>query len=188
MESGTDVYTTSSRDENVVFAEYQKAAGADKERLAAELAKMLIRHAIKVCWLELKEYRPDIANSAAFRAIEKAESFKGASKFSTWFHRIVLNQCKSQLRKRLQLAEVSLDAIEHTGEEPAFAPHHDAHLDYMGMMEGLTQREQQLLQWKLEGRGEDFLAEQMRLKRTGVRHAWWRLRRKLMRKMGSGTA
>jgi RNA polymerase sigma factor (sigma-70 family) len=172
------------RNEDVVFGEYAIAEGDAKKALGEELCKLLFQHALAICWLELREHRPDIANYSVFKAISYSKKFRGEARFSTWFHKIVLNQCKSRIRNKLRLAEKSLEDL-NAGEEAvlAVASVADHKLQFASLAKGLSAKEQQLLDWKLEGRDEGYIADQIGYTKAGVRTLWHRLKKRLVRKL-----
>ncbi len=59
----------------------------------------------------------DIAQEVFIKVWRHAKSFKGKSKFTTWLHRIVVNQCLSYRSKR-KLRIVSLDETMEKGKIP----------------------------------------------------------------------
>jgi RNA polymerase sigma factor (sigma-70 family) len=100
------------RDENLVYGEWREAGVQERPALEEELVKLLRRHAFALCWRFLRENRPDIVNYAVYKALKNMGGLStGEGKvFSTWFHRIVQNECNSWLRKKKQHSgEQSLD-------------------------------------------------------------------------------
>jgi len=60
------------------------------------------RRAYRVAWSILgdAEEAKDLSQEAFLRLYERASSFDGRSKFSTWFHRILVNLCLDRRRQR----------------------------------------------------------------------------------------
>ena len=85
-------------EEDVVFAQYQGATGPERFALELELVRLLQKHAHAVCYQVLRDHRPDLVNTAIYQALKHAKNFRGDSKFSTWFHTIILRRCISVLR------------------------------------------------------------------------------------------
>lgn len=169
------------RTENIVFGEYCKADGEPKERLELELHKMLLAHAMSVCWLQLKDYRPDIANFCVQKAFQKMGNFRGDAKFSTWFHRICLNACTSSLRDKIKQAEVPLDAVGEKGQDQEGALL--AKLQIERIREALSDEDRELLDWKLQALDEVAIAKMTGLTTSGVRTRWSRLRKRILRQL-----
>jgi RNA polymerase sigma factor (sigma-70 family) len=101
-----------TQDENAVFQEWKSSSGMTKEEVQAHLVRLLMKHARSVCWQKLPDHQSEhswISNESVYRALSKASNFQGKSKFSTWFHRIVLNECNRVLKSKQQKAEVPID-------------------------------------------------------------------------------
>lgn len=65
-----------------------------------------------------EEGAADMAQEASIRIYERIKSFRGDSKFSTWTAAIVVNQCRSYLRRQQIIRWVSLGVI---GDRPVEA-------------------------------------------------------------------
>lgn len=66
---------------------------------------------------ELMQLAEDVAQDALLMILNKLDTFRGDSKFTTWAYRIAINQAASDLRRR-RWQDVSLDAMNETaGEE-----------------------------------------------------------------------
>ena len=60
----------------------------------------------------------DVVQESFMRAHRSLNGFEGTAQFSTWLHRIVMNQSIDQLRRRKRAKNVSYDdAMEHTHED-----------------------------------------------------------------------
>jgi RNA polymerase sigma-70 factor, ECF subfamily len=72
------------------------------ERAFDELVERHQRRAYRVAWSILgdAEEARDLSQEAFLRLYERAASFDGRSKFTTWFHRILVNLCLDHRRKR----------------------------------------------------------------------------------------
>lgn len=166
--------------ENALFEAWLNAKEPEKEQLVVKLHHALFRHAIRVCWLELKEHRPDIANYCVFKALNKAGKFRGDAKFSTWFHRIVLNACTSGLRHKIRQNEKSLESLSASeNAELATAVGVDAKLDLQTIMGRLSPGDRQFLEYKLEGLESSVIAKRTGLTQEGVRSKWQRIRKRI---------
>jgi RNA polymerase sigma factor (sigma-70 family) len=101
-------------DENSVFRAWKSSSGEEKSHYELLLVKLLQKHARSVCWQKLPDHQSEhswISNESVYRAIARSKNFKEKSKFSTWFHRIVLNECNRVLRSKQVKAEVPLDDV-----------------------------------------------------------------------------
>lgn len=61
----------------------------------------------------------DVAQDAFVRAWRALPRFESRSKFSTWLYRIAINLCYDRLARRPGAAEVALEDLLETGQEPA---------------------------------------------------------------------
>jgi RNA polymerase sigma factor (sigma-70 family) len=169
-------------DENAVFALYQTASGDEKQRLQTELDRLLRKHAFAVCWLTLEEHRPDIVNDVVWKAFQHSDSFRGEAKFSTWFHYIVLNACRSDLRKRQTRKEQSLEELT---SEPAGSGANsvEAKLDLERVAALLEEEDQEFMRWKLAGESETEISRKTGLTNEGVRSRWFLIKRKILKRL-----
>jgi RNA polymerase sigma-70 factor (ECF subfamily) len=92
------------------------------ERYADRVARIAHRH------LHDREEARDAAQEALGRVVEQLGTFRGASSFSTWLHRVAVNACLDHARRvaRVRRAEVAGPAAEASlaggvqrGPEPA---------------------------------------------------------------------
>lgn len=60
----------------------------------------------------------DVAQDAFVRAWRALPRFESRSKFSTWLYRIAINLCYDRLARRPGVAEVALEDLLETGQEP----------------------------------------------------------------------
>jgi RNA polymerase sigma-70 factor (ECF subfamily) len=171
---------TSERTENDVFKELA-GGGPNKEALERELQRLLTGHALSVAWLQLREYRPDIANFCVHKAFQQMHKFRGESKFSTWFHRIVLNACSRNLHNQLRRAEIPLDQVQESGEtnESAIL----AKLQIAKIAAGLDSADRQFLEWKLAQLNDVEISEQTGWSKANVRQRWSRLRKRILQEL-----
>lgn len=65
---------------------------------------------------ELAQMAEDAAQDALLKILDKLDTFRGDSKFTTWAYRIAVNQAAGDLRRR-RWDNVSLDAITEQAEE-----------------------------------------------------------------------
>lgn len=91
------------------------------ERVVREQGRALLNVARRL--LRNDDEARDAVQDAFVSAFRSASRFEGASRISTWLHRIVVNSCLMRLRTRRRKAEVAIDEWL-----PTFLPdgHHDA--------------------------------------------------------------
>lgn len=82
---------------------YQTYLEAPTQPNLQRLYEAIDEQALNVIYLLLKENRPDLASNTATKAVAALPTFRGNSKFSTWVHRIALNEGISFMRKRPNL-------------------------------------------------------------------------------------
>lgn len=99
-------------DVNPAFANWKQAPPEQKESALFALVDLLREHARRVCWMRMADHQsdfPTVISNASWRAVKGLERFNGQSKFSTWYHRIVLNEISRTLKTAQTRAEVALD-------------------------------------------------------------------------------
>lgn len=142
-----------------------------------ELVELLQSHAEAVTMDILHEADEDIALEAVCKVMEKCGSFKGESKFSTWFHSIVVNLCKMRIRERVRRNEVPLLEDSAVGEIP----------DSFGFGEArgaLNEEEQAVFDsWK-EGASVEESAKELGVTKQAVKLAREHVRTKVRRLYG----
>lgn len=160
---------------------FGKSTGLGLQDVEESLHAALYKHALRVCYTELNEHRSDIASDACWKAFRNLGGFRGKSKFSTWFHRIVLNTITSAKRTQIRLAEVGLEHAEgHAFTPDAIGPRFAEQL-----RDVMNKEELALWDFKLRGVGERELAKSLGLTVEGVRSRWFRLRKKLLKHIKS---
>ncbi len=65
---------------------------------------------------ELAQMAEDAAQDALLKILDKLDTFRGDSKFTTWAYRVAINQAAGDLRRR-RWDNVSLDAMKEQAEE-----------------------------------------------------------------------
>lgn len=146
------------------------------------LIRALEKHAYAVAGSIFHRRRPDVVNEALMKAWKGMGKFRGESKFSTWFHRIVLNTCKqfgareTRERKRevplsdTTVGQLSVDAISGMGR--------------LDIREYLTREEWLFLLDKLSPMPDAEVAEKWGLSLSGVRGKWRRIKQKIQAALG----
>lgn len=169
------------RQANSVFGEWQKATQDDvKAQLERKLIDLLSKHAHAVVWQQLRQHREDIVQDALIRCFQHASKFRGEALFSTWFHRIVLNCCKTVQRKEGHNREVELEEADAVAAPDALG---DRELfDSIGGL--LDPDDWDFAYQKLNG-FDDEIEENFNLSPAGVRVRWHRIRRKLQNMLRS---
>lgn len=126
-------------------------------------------------WIRLHEIRPEIVDEAVWKAFERADTFKGDSSFTTWFHRIVINCCHDYLRTKQSKAEVSLEAVP---EVTTFVEG-DARIELDQLTASLKTRQKRLISLKLEGLTDAEIGKILGIKELAVRHFWTRTKERI---------
>ena len=170
-------------DENQVFKEWRSSTGQRKEDLEQQLVKLLMKHAHAICWNRIPDLLNDhgwICNEAVFRALKHSASFKGMSKFSTWFHRIVFNICNNALKaKQKKGEEVELtDAIENSRGSSG-GPVDKILWNQVKRMG--SKEDRQILRLLSEGWTKGEIGEKLGISANLVQVRWYRLRERLNR-------
>jgi RNA polymerase sigma factor (sigma-70 family) len=90
--------------ENELYAQWRDASDAEKPKMEKKLFNSILRRARNVIWKKIPEAHEDLARDIASVVIEQLAEFKGQNKseFTTWEHRIILNQCNVHLRKKVK--------------------------------------------------------------------------------------
>lgn len=65
---------------------------------------------------ELAQMAEDAAQDALLRILDKLDTFRGDSKFTTWAYRVAINQAAGDLRRR-RWDNLSLDAMKEAADE-----------------------------------------------------------------------
>ena len=102
------------RKEDKVYKEYERAKGQKKVELEERLFSLLSQHAKEVSANILREISPDVVAEIVSRVFTKFDRFRGHCLFSTWVHRIALNECYRELKRRKDSREVSLDDLSES--------------------------------------------------------------------------
>jgi len=163
--------------EDLVFSDWIKAEGAEREKLERQLVTLISRHARAVCYQRLSEVPSEVVNLAVFLALKNAKSFRGEAKFSTWFQTIVTNLCNRRLLKQMRLKETPLEDLEHELSKSADSV--DKRLELEKMSSRLTEYEQKIFWWKYEGHTEEEIAKLLGTSRVQISAKWLLIRRKL---------
>lgn len=158
------------RDENLIFGEYRATPTRELEE---ELMRALRAHAHAVVWQLLHETNLDIVNWGVFQGLRGKEEFRGDSKFSTWFHRVVTNLCLQNARQRRSRREVPLDM------DIGYEPHRGPAFLLSAIKQGLQKQERDLLDLKVTGLDFSEIASKLQITVQNARRRWTRLRRKL---------
>lgn len=179
MECSEDI-TKSLPDENVVFAQWKSAPADEKVKYLPRLLRLLRAHAFAVCWIKLKENRPDIVNQAVWRVLSRKDEFEGKSSFSTWFQAIVQNLCTDVHRTNVRKAEVTIEGLNL----PATKSGVEAKIELEQLSKGLKDRQKLLVKLKLKGLNDAEIGRVLGINELAVRHSWTRTKEKIRKKAG----
>lgn len=80
------------------------------------LSELVCRHqkrALQLAFRSLNDWHlaEDVVQEAFLRVNRAAPTYRPEAKFSTWFHRIVVNLCMDELRKGQRRARVTVEAL-----------------------------------------------------------------------------
>jgi RNA polymerase sigma-70 factor (ECF subfamily) len=116
-ESGTDSHKSSSVDVDTPYAEYMAGGTRAEERLYGALKRL----AAIIIYEFYGRVDEDLVQEIVTKAFGKLDSFRGESKFSTWFFSLAKNECRMALRRiRIERKIVSITTNyeeEGTGAE-----------------------------------------------------------------------
>lgn len=176
-------------DENALVEKWQKAPAELRFELEQELAKALIRHAAKVCHLQIGFVAASLCNYCAYLAIQQLKDgkFRHESKFTTWFEAIVRRRCTEHLLGKIKHQKViqpSADGSLPDVAAPTYA--HEAREQVEKLREGLEKDERKLFDLKLQGYTDVEIAEALGLRRNAVKVRWQRLVERLRHRQGFG--
>jgi len=162
------------REENVVFERWKESDSAEDLN---ELAGLLSKHAIAVTYQVFHERREDVAQEAVVKGLEKIKDFRGDSLFSTWFHAVALNHCRTKLRKEIE----SRVTVELRDEDAKSSPESwmNSKIELAKVLSQLDAEDQEFVRDKLEGRVEGELAEKYNLSLEGIRSRWFAIRKRI---------
>lgn len=168
-------------DENVVFNQWKNAPEDEKQKYVPHLLRLLRRHAFAVCWIKLKEQRPDIVNDAIWRVMQQAGNFKGESSFSTWFQAIVQNLCTDSQREVGRQKEVGLEEV---GDVAVTRNGVEAKIELEQLTKGLKARQKLLVKLKMKGLNDEEISKILGMQELAVRHSWGRVKEKIRKRSG----
>jgi len=99
---GVEEVVPAKTGENELYAQWCHASGEKKEDLEKKLFKAVLKHARAVMWTKIPDGEENLARHIASVVIEQLAEFRGESKFSTWAHSVIVNQCNLYLRKKVK--------------------------------------------------------------------------------------
>jgi len=86
-------------------------------------------YAVCLRMLGREEDARDAAQDAFLQVLRKLSQFRGDAAFGTWLHRIAVNACYDQLRKKARQPVLHLAVDEDRGPEPELGPPVPDHAD-----------------------------------------------------------
>lgn len=174
--------------------------GSGREAALIELRDLLVR-GLGYALVDQPNLQPDdledFAQEALLRILDRLDSFRGESRFTTWAHKIAIRIAFTELR-RLRWRDVSLDAVVEAGASdfvPAVLV--DAQADperqvlqrslgemlQQMMMTDLTERQRQALAAMLHGMPLEEIARRMGSNRNALYKLLHDARQKLKSRM-----
>lgn len=166
-----------SGDVNPLFAEWKSSTAQEKEQTLHNLVAKMENFATAICWQRLPDFRDEfgpLVNGIVWRAVRQFDKFEGKSRFSTWFYRIVVNECNRFLRDHKERYEDSLEE-----EMPSKAENVDAHIDIVAILEGLEGADHLLFRLVAEGHGFKEIGTQLGVGTLTALKRWERLKEKI---------
>ncbi len=169
------------RKEDKVYKEYKKAKGQQKVELEERLYSLLSQHAKEVSASTLREISPDVVAEIVSRVFTKFDRFRGHCLFSTWVHRIALNECYRELRRRKDSREVSIEDLSES-EVGSLSANDEYRGELDKALEGLSEEETQLTDLIKQGFSFLEIDEELGFAPKTAQKKWGRLKRKLKRR------
>lgn len=163
-------------DVNPAFAEWKSSTGREKEWAFHTLIQRMERFATAVCCQRLPEHQSEyeaLVNGIVWRAIKKIENFREASKFSTWFYTIIVNEANRFLRNYKERCEVALE------DNFPSAGNLDARVDLIALLNTLEGPDHALLRLVAEGQDFKTIAGSLGISRNAALVRWTRLKERL---------
>lgn len=165
-------------DVNPAFETWKSSMGPAKDSALNELVRCLRKHARAVSWNQVPaRLREQVVDAAVWRAVKNLEKFNQLSKFSTWFHRIVINETNRALRKEQDCLEVPLDDSHDAGHEPS--PRLDAKIQVDVLRAGRDDSDRALLDMVLGGLSFEEIGQVVGVSAVAARVRWTRLKARL---------
>lgn len=149
-----------------------------KAELEAELRKAMTRMASAIVFKKLNVARPELVDSVVNRALQKLPSFRGDSKFTTWFTAILNNSLFDALREKQNSRKfVPVEKAPELSQNPEGANNAKRLLEEL--CEQLTPREREWVAMLREGATIEEVAEHFGISVGGAKSLWWRLKAKM---------
>lgn len=168
-----------SGDVNPLFAEWKSSTDQQKAEILPRLVAKMTNFATAICWQRIPDFRArgelePLVNGIVWRAVRQFDKFEGKSRFSTWFYRIVVNECNRFLRDHKERYEDSLEE-----EMPSKAENVDAHIDVVAILEGLEGADHLLFRLVAEGYSFKEIGEWVGVSTLTALKRWERLKEKI---------
>lgn len=154
------------------YQAYISASREDSGETFIRLRDALELHARAVCFEVLNGLNPLVVERAVEKGVKGLESFKGNSKFSTWFHTVARNTCIDFLRTQTSpLTDVHAYSMDKM----------DLKILIDQIFNKVTPAEAALLRLKYEGASDEEVSEELRISLSASKQRWKRLREKIQR-------
>lgn len=120
----------------------------------------------------------DAVSESVLKAYEKFDSLRRTEAFRAWIFQILINQCKSQLRKQKKMN------LEELKEEPAYEPELGAGDAVMELLSSLSEEERQIVILAVFGgyKGAE-IAQMLHRQHSTIRSKYRRALKKLEQKL-----
>lgn len=155
--------------ENELYAAW--LAAEDKAPVMEELYKCLVRHAARVMWLLVRRTDADVIHDTVSEILTDLHNFTGKSQFSTWSHSHIRFSLIDWMRKERKFVRLpdsdSLPFLENTMDDRLYLQE---------CIDGLSDREREVLMSFMEGNSPDSQEQKTGLTGRGVRKILQRIR------------
>jgi RNA polymerase sigma factor (sigma-70 family) len=166
-----------SSDVNPLYDVWKSSTGQAKDLALTQLVPRLEQFAKAICWKRIPEFHDEfdpLINEIVWRAVGKPAKFEGKSRFSTWFYRIVTNECNRFLRKHKERNEAPLEE-----EMPCQAEAVNARLTIQGLIRKLTKEEYALFRMVADGESFKTIGDELGISTGNAKIRWLRLKTRL---------
>lgn len=161
-----------------LYAAYKEASPTEKDFAKDALVRAMYRDAYPMMNYIMGKVHPDIASESVTTATLWLDKFRGESRFSSWFFKIVMNYCRKMHQTKLRLKEVSIESLseaELQQIEAGNGAETGNQFDAEQRLAQLAPEDRQLVSMRLEGRTHAEIAQALGIKANAAKHRWLRL-------------
>jgi RNA polymerase sigma factor (sigma-70 family) len=176
-----------ARDHEELYWNWKNATGDEKELAASLLHKALLGYATTIVWRRMRHAPRDLVSDIVSTALLSEPSFKGNSKFTTWFFALAdALTCKylQKIRRRRECPlliqdDFSLPDPLVSPSQTKMDPKLQSHLAVSYLSRQLAPQERALLEAILDGWTWRQYAEKLGVHPQAMKTRWRRLKLKL---------